>query len=232
MSRLLSSVRFTSFLAYSPHGPDEDPAARSSRKFVRALKNQGLYLGQPAIQLAVRRLVEESPGPIMDIFGSRTLLVPVPGSSPVPDAQQLAIPLRGRRQDFLWPARMLCTSLAAEGLSQGWDELLRRDQVVPRSSQSLPDQRARPARHFETISCSQARRRFGIERLVLVDDIITRGATLLGAASRLNEAFPDTEIVGFALVRTVSDPDDFRQILDPVPGTVSLRPAGDTLRRP
>jgi phosphoribosylpyrophosphate synthetase len=37
--------------------------------------------------------------------------------------------------------------------------------------------------------------------ILLVDDIITRGATLLGAASRLAEAFPKAEIRAFAVMR-------------------------------
>jgi predicted amidophosphoribosyltransferase len=42
------------------------------------------------------------------------------------------------------------------------------------------------------------------EVIVLVYDIITRGATLLGAANLLADAFPGTPIRAFAAMRTIS----------------------------
>jgi phosphoribosylpyrophosphate synthetase len=42
------------------------------------------------------------------------------------------------------------------------------------------------------------------EKLLLVDDIVTQGCTLLAAARRLAEAYPGTEIRAFASVRTMS----------------------------
>jgi hypoxanthine phosphoribosyltransferase len=69
--------------------------------------------------------------------------------------------------------------------------------------------------------------------ILLVDDIITRGATLLGAASRLAEAFPKAEIRAFAVMRAISSENEFQQEYCPTVGTISLREAqGDTLRRP
>ncbi|MDA4132801.1 MAG: phosphoribosyltransferase, partial [Thaumarchaeota archaeon] len=69
--------------------------------------------------------------------------------------------------------------------------------------------------------------------LLLVDDIVTRGATLLGAANRLAEAFPDARIRGFAAMRTVSNPSDFVDAYQPCTGTIRYREmTGDSLRRP
>jgi adenine/guanine phosphoribosyltransferase-like PRPP-binding protein len=68
--------------------------------------------------------------------------------------------------------------------------------------------------------------------ILLVDDIITRGATLLGAASRLAEAFPKAKICAFAVIRAITDEEDFEEEYCPRVGTIILRPQGDTLRRP
>ncbi|MCS7145349.1 MAG: hypothetical protein RMJ28_07030 [Nitrososphaerota archaeon] len=68
---------------------------------------------------------------------------------------------------------------------------------------------------------------------MLVDDIITRGHTVLGGAWRIAEAYPNSIIVAFALFRTISEQRDFRKILEPVRGEVVYRPRfGDALRRP
>jgi hypothetical protein len=70
------------------------------------------------------------------------------------------------------------------------------------------------------------------ERITLVDDFITKGATVLAGAARLAEAFPDAEIQAFVLVRTqrpAGDPGGkhlFRAIVDPVYNQVVLSPYG------
>ena len=70
------------------------------------------------------------------------------------------------------------------------------------------------------------------DEIVLIDDIVTRGATLLGPANRLADVFPQTRIRAFAAMRTISNPDEFNELYDPCVGTIELRESGDTLRRP
>ncbi len=70
------------------------------------------------------------------------------------------------------------------------------------------------------------------DNFVIVDDIVTRGATILGCANRLLEAFPEANVAAFAAIRTMSDPDTFVRIIDPRVGRISYREAiDDTLRR-
>lgn len=57
--------------------------------------------------------------------------------------------------------------------------------------------------------------------ITVVDDVVTKGATLLGAASLLAGAFPRAEIRAFALVRTQGYVKDIERILDPVVGRIS-----------
>jgi adenine/guanine phosphoribosyltransferase-like PRPP-binding protein len=68
-------------------------------------------------------------------------------------------------------------------------------------------------------------------RIVMVDDVITKGRTLLAAAIRLYEAFPNADIRAFALVRTMGFVPDVRQPLDPCLGVVRWA-AGDARREP
>jgi len=71
-----------------------------------------------------------------------------------------------------------------------------------------------------------------VQDILIVDDIVTRGATLLGAANRLRESYPGVPIKAFAAIRTVSTPSDFRDLIQPLRWTITLRPDGSTLRRP
>ena len=51
----------------------------------------------------------------------------------------------------------------------------------------------------------------------------------LGVAARIKEAYPDLPVHGFAAMRAISDPADFRNILDPRRGRITLR--GDQTHR-
>jgi len=66
----------------------------------------------------------------------------------------------------------------------------------------------------------------------LIDDVVTRGATLLGAANRLAESYPDAQIAAFAALRAIGNPAEFKSVNNPVKGVITLQSNGGTLRRP
>jgi orotate phosphoribosyltransferase len=66
------------------------------------------------------------------------------------------------------------------------------------------------------------------DRVLLVDDVITRGATLIAAAARLREAFPDVSIQAFALARTDAMGDNF---YDLCLGEITVWPDGTNIHR-
>jgi orotate phosphoribosyltransferase len=59
-------------------------------------------------------------------------------------------------------------------------------------------------------------------RIVIVDDVVTKGSTALAAASCLAEVYPNAEIRLYAAIRTKGIVPDIDQILDPVSGTIQL----------
>ena len=67
--------------------------------------------------------------------------------------------------------------------------------------------------------------------LCLVDDVITKGATMLAAASRLAEMYPRATIVAFALVRTLGFVDDIDRIVEPAVGSITFR-GDEAVREP
>jgi adenine/guanine phosphoribosyltransferase-like PRPP-binding protein len=58
------------------------------------------------------------------------------------------------------------------------------------------------------------------KKIVLVDDVITKGRTLAAAAMRVQDAFPDAEVRAFALVRTMGFVLDVPRLFDPCQGEV------------
>jgi adenine/guanine phosphoribosyltransferase-like PRPP-binding protein len=69
-------------------------------------------------------------------------------------------------------------------------------------------------------------------RIVIVDDVITKGATLIAAASALHAAYPDAEIRPFAVLRTMGFRPEVGRILDPCEGVIKLNAAGRSERTP
>jgi adenine/guanine phosphoribosyltransferase-like PRPP-binding protein len=70
------------------------------------------------------------------------------------------------------------------------------------------------------------------DRITIVDDVVTKGATLLAAASLLANTFPNAEIRAFALVRTTGLVPDVERIVDPVVGRIFQRAGGGADREP
>ena len=58
--------------------------------------------------------------------------------------------------------------------------------------------------------------------ITVVDDVVTRGSTLIAAVSLLAEHFPDIEVRGFAVVRTMGLVPDVERIHAPAVGTIRL----------
>lgn len=226
---MLSEISFGSFLAYSPNGPAAEEPCRSSRRYVAALKNDKQFRGEPAVELGIRRLAEENPEALHDLLGPDVLLVPAPSSAPLPP-RHLEIPLQGGTNDFLWVPRRICGALVDARLGASFETLLVRTRKVTRSSTARSQDRPTPREHFDSLEVE--RLALAPPRIVVVDDVVTRGATLFACVSRLAEAYPESRIEAFALVRSVSNPGEFTGILSPVRGTIQIRDRGDTLRRP
>jgi hypothetical protein len=106
---------------------------------------------------------------------------------------------------------------------------LQRVRAVPKSAFAVSGSRPKPIDHYESIVGTKmiADR----AELCLVDDVITKGATLLAAASRLRETYPQSRVVAFALVRTLGFVEDIERIVEPALGTITLR-SGEAVREP
>lgn len=200
-----SELRFASLLVYSPSGTSQPSVV--SQKAVRDIKNC-----RPAHleQIALRLKEQFDDGRLRDFLGPDVVLVPAPRRLP-PDVK---VPS--------WPAREICNRLVTKGLGSSVEHLLTRHKAVPKSAlQRKGTDRPGPDAHAESIRAKPLLLAPG--RITIVDDVVTRGSTLLGCAWVLGAAFPKSQIRGLAAVRTMSGT-EIAQMLEVVEdGRIYLR---------
>ena len=155
--------------------------------------------------------------PFAGFFKPNTVLVPIPKSSLM-------------QPNSLWVPQRIAMALASAGLGKQVESCLIRAKAVPKATLSSPSERPTAEQHYESISVQSSLCK--PDEIVLIDDVVTRGATLLGSANRLAEAFPDSHIRAFAAMRTISNPNEFEHVYDPCIGNIDLWTTGETFRRP
>lgn len=205
-------IAYASCYVYSPAGTG---AVCDRSRLLRTLLKAGDINFMRRYAARVRQQSVDSPV-LGGYFGADDVLVPVPGSGPAAEGRS-------------WVAEDLAVALVNQGLGRAAWPGLRRARAVRRSATAPPGERPTVSLHFES---------FCIEHspgppagIILVDDVITKGRTLLAAASRVREAFPAAQIRAFALVRTMGLVPGVQHLLEPCRGEIRWR-AGDAYRFP
>jgi len=210
----LTQLQFGSLLSYCPRG--DSPELQLSKDVMRALKLDK-FVEDPLVLMSrwVAQTIQQniSSLPFASFFQPDTILVPTPKSSLM-------------QPNTLWVPERIATALVEAGLGKEVVPCLVRVKSVSKAALSPPQERPTAAEHYGSMSVQKRLSQPG--EIVLVDDIVTRGATLLGAANRLADVFPQTRIRAFAAIRTISNPDEFSKVYDPCTGTITLRALGDT----
>ena len=169
----------------------------------------------PRYVTRVRQLEREA-GIFAGLFGEDVVLVPVPGCRP-------------ERPASPWAAGQLATLMQEAGLGGYVWRGLRRIRAVPKSASAPAWHRPCVHQHYTSVSVAADLPAAG--KFVIVDDVISKGRTLLGAAQRLREALPGAHIQAFALLRTMSLVADIGQLVEPCRGEIRWQ-AFDALRDP
>ena len=200
-----SELRFGSLLVYSPQGTSE--LSDRSRQVVRHIKN----CRRDHIARVGERFAElTAAGRFADLLGPEVVLVPAPRRSP---------PVK----DMLWPALEISREMERRGLCASVQPLLERHAPVPKSAlKTKGRERPSPDAHRASMRCLAAVQT-GPSRITIVDDIVTRGSTMLGCAWTLADQFPNTAIQALAVVRTMTG-SEITEVLAPVDdGRISLQ---------
>lgn len=204
----LSEIEFASLLTYSPWGTSE--LAFRSKTAKTNLKTDA-HVGPKQIPMSeyiaqgTKKKLEQLP--FTDFFKPNTILIPTPASSKT-------------KKDSLWVPERLAIALVKNGLGKDVKSCLERTTPVRSSHRSSSANRLKAHEHYDTMSVQTIL--FDPDEILLIDDIITRGATFLGAANKLADAFPKANICAFAAMRTISNPENFSEIFDPCRGKIQL----------
>jgi predicted amidophosphoribosyltransferase len=214
----LRNVAFCSCYIYSPRGNTYVSAA--SRQLCARLK-LGDAAWLPSYAGVVRELTTRHAA-FAELFTADAVLVPVPGSDP--------------SATRVWAAERLAVALHGVLLGKSVWIGVRRRFPVRKSATALNVDRPTTQQHYESLSVPSLPGRAAVaciapQRIVLIDDVITKGRTILAAATRLHEAFPHADIRAFALVRTMGFLTDVSRFLEPCEGFVRWG-GGDARREP
>lgn len=172
---------------------------------------------ETAAAVVARRLRERAEPFATEFLDTDTALVPMPRSGLL------------RRGD-LWPAFEIVESLRAEGFGQRVLPCLKRVLAVPKAATSRSEDRPKARAHFDSLELAEPLSLPA--KITLIDDVVTRGAQLFGAAWRIWSVRPDVEVRAFAVIRTVSAPEDFTAIAAPCTGRIEWRSNEDCYRQP
>ena len=209
---MIHSISFASCYVYSPCGTCY--TSGRSRLMCALLKaGDEEFLHRYAARV---RDVSAAFPELAGLFTPGSVLIPVPGSTPWAERPR-------------WVAEALARALAREGLGGTVWTGLQRVRPVRKSATAQMGRRPTVATHL---------RSFGVDTgcvplsdCVLVDDVVTRGRTLLAAATVMQEAFPSARIRAFALVRTMGRIPEVRRLIEPCCGEIRWW-GGDAHREP
>jgi hypothetical protein len=206
-----SEIPLASLLVYSPRGQTE--ISLRSRRVCHGIKRGDTDLLKKAVEAIGKVFAESGLGAFL---GPDVGLVPAPGSAP-------------HVAGGLWPADVIARALVDAGYGKEVLHHLRRKEAVPKSAFAAPGERPNVERHFETIA---AERDFvSPQRLTIVDDVVTKGRTLLACSGRLQEAFPQADVRCLAIIRTMGLQLDVDRVLFPCTGRI-LWNGSDADRQP
>jgi hypothetical protein len=209
---LIRVVEFAASYVYSPGGLC---AASQRSRLLRTL----LKAGDPQLILRcawrVRQQAAELPL-FAGLFTPRDVLVPVPRSTP-------------NAAGSTWVAEHLAVALVREGLAQCVWTGLHRMRAVRKSATAIAGRRPTVLSHYDSFAfddCAEAP-----DHIILIDDVVSKGRTLLAAATRVQEVLPHARIRAFAMVRTMGLIPDVGNLVEPCRGQIRWK-AGDAHRNP
>ncbi len=164
-----------------------------------------------------RRLKAIAPDFVAAFLGSNVALVPVPRSSL-------------QKPGALWPALEIANELHDLGFGSRVIPCLKRRYAVTKAATAASNERPKAKEQFESLELGDPLDLPGA--VTLVDDVITRGAQLLGAAWCVWSQRPDVTVRAFAVIRTISNSAEFSAIAAPCVGSVTLGRDDECFRSP
>jgi predicted amidophosphoribosyltransferase len=167
----------------------------------------GVYTAMKEIRRCIKHQVKQSHRQTIDwaTKGLAVALSDAESERVLPEECVLVPVPRTSKTDLAhaWPAREIVMALIALDLARRHSISVIRHESVPPSSRAPRGERTPPWRHRETMTALEVPGR-PPPHIVLVDDVVTAGSTLCGAAWALRDRYLWAQISAFALARTES----------------------------
>lgn len=206
-----SEVPLATLLVYSPRGSSD--VSRRSRDVCYGLKQGNVGVLERAMVVLQAQVTS---GTFRDFFQGEVGLVPAPQSAPL---------VKGG----LWVPNLIAERLVVGGFGKSVHPYLVRRVALPKSAYAGPGERPTCQQHYDSIGVSAGL--VAPSRLIVVDDVVTKGRTLLACVRRLREALPACEIACFAMIRTKGVQPEVENVLDPCLGRIGWS-GSDVQREP
>jgi predicted amidophosphoribosyltransferase len=206
-----SYLSFTSCYVYSPRAGG--PIAEASRRICERVKRSDSVWLPAYAGFVYRTSLRDRQ--LRALFSGDATLIPVPGSAPCTDAS--------------WTSLHIAAALSEVGFALTVWTGLRRRLAVTKSATAPQSARPTVRQHYDSFCVTRPRGR--VRKIVLVDDVITKGRTLLAAALRLQVELPPAEINAFALIRTLGFASHIDHLTEVCHGCVRWA-GGDAWREP
>lgn len=205
----LSTIQFGSLFSYSPHGNSD--SEMQSKKVMRSLKTDQFLVSNPPILMS--DFISDTIKKYLAILPFAHFLQINPKLVPIPKSSLM-------QPGTLWVPQRLANALIRNGFGKTVEECLKRVKPLPKSATSKAEDRPKAIEHYKSIEVQTIFPES--EEILLIDDVVTRGATIVGAANKLHDAFPRAHIGAFAAMRAISSPGDFKNVYDPCEGKITL----------
>ena len=211
MPSSLNAISCASWLVYATRATDDN--AKRVKKIILDIKADRVDVatGTPFVRIVIERGAARLTDDARAVFDGHPMLVPVPGSSLT-------------KPHTVWPSRRVCEELVRQGLGDDTLTAVSRTTAVTKSAGSV----TRPTLDQHLASLTVQAGLHPPSRLLLIDDVVTSGTTIMACAIKLALAFPGVPVSAFALARVQSTGNPQR-VFDPIIEHVTI--AGQRCKR-